>query len=107
MPDLAGRPPLGPKQPKAKRDPSYLARVVTLPCVICQRFGMVQIGRSYAHHTICGRYSQRKTPDRDAIPLCYSHHQGEWGIHTDKAAWVEEYGPDTDFIAQTRAALGE
>ncbi len=59
-----------------------------------------------AHHTFCGRFSQEKTPDREAIPLCHLHHQGAFGIHTDKDAWVQEFGDDRDYIAATLDKLG-
>ena len=104
--NLMQKPPIGLKAPKAKKDPAHLARVATLGCCICEAFGGPQIGPTYVHHTICGRYSMRKTPDRQAIALCHFHHQGAGGIHTDKAAWVERYGLDTDYIAATLDRLG-
>ena len=103
--NLTGKPPRGLKAEKAKPDPEYLAAVRGLPCCICEKFFLVPATNTAAHHTICGRYSQRKTPDRDAIPLCWDHHQGALGIHTDKSSWVQEYGLDTDYIAATRARL--
>lgn len=106
MTNLAGLPPLGLKPKKAKPDPKYLARVRELPCCVCVAFGEIQIGPSYAHHPICGRYSQGKVPDRMAIPLCYAHHQGDKGIHTDKSAWMQDYGDDRDYIAATQDKLG-
>lgn len=106
MTNLARKPPLGIKQAKPERDPAYLARVRTLPCCICEAFGFVQIGPTFSHHTFCGRFSQEKTPDREAIPLCHLHHQGAFGIHTDKDAWVQEFGDDRDYIAATLDKLG-
>ena len=105
MTNLAKLPPLGLKQQKAKPRPDYLAAVRELPCCICHHFGFPQVGRSHAHHTICGRFGQRKTPDVMAIPLCHHHHQGADGIHSRKAWWVETFGPDTDFIAGTQDQL--
>ena len=116
--NLAGRPPMGLKgttrEPKAKRpsgkDLAYLRALHQLPCVICENFGEIQTSPTTAHHTICGRYSQRKTPDRQAIPLCDGHHQGDHdttktAIHRDRAEWVRRYGPDTDYIAATQDAV--
>ena len=40
-----------------------------------------------------------------AIPLCYTHHQGDKGIHTDKSAWMQDYGDDRDYIAATQDKL--
>lgn len=106
MTNLAGLPPLGLKPKKAKPDPKYLARVRELACCVCEAFGTPQIGPTYAHHPICGRYSQGKVPDRMAIPLCFDHHQGPRGVHTDKSAWMQEYGDDRDYIAATQDKLG-
>lgn len=106
MNNFAGLPPLGLKEPKAEKDPRHLARVAELPCCICEAFGQLQNGPTYVHHAICGRFSNRKTPDMETIPLCYDHHQGARGIHTDKSAWVQEYGDDRDYIAPTLDKLG-
>ena len=111
--DLAGRGPLGQKGERlheAKRpdgkDPAYLAAIHKLSCCICSAWGIAQQTPTQAHHTICGRYGQRKTPDRQAIPLCRAHHiTGEGGliaIHQSKSAWVSEYGNDVDYIAITQ-----
>ncbi len=104
--NLANKPPLGLKQPKTKKDPKHLARVAELPCCICEAFGGPQIGRTYVHHVIHDRFSQEKAPDRMTIPLCYDHHQGARGIHTDKSSWRQEYGADHDYIAPTLDKLG-
>jgi len=105
--NLLNRPPLGQKQAKAKPDPAYLARVRELPCCICEAFGFsASRADVFAPHD-CGRFGQHKTPDRQAIPLCHHHHQGAQGIHTDKTAWVQEYGDDREYIAATLDKMGE
>jgi hypothetical protein len=104
--NLANRPPLGLKAGKPKKDPNHLARVAELPCCICEAFGEIQEGRTYVHHTICGRFGNRKTPDREVIPLCWHHHQGPLGIHASRDAWVRAYGSDRDYIAATLDKLG-
>ena len=86
------------------KDPAYLDAVRRLPCCICGRMPVE------AHHVICGRFSRKKAPDRKAIPLCDGHHQGKWdttelAIHKNKKAWVEAYGPDTDYITETQDAV--
>jgi hypothetical protein len=102
---VPSKPPMGQKPPKAKPDPAYLAKVAERPCYVCQMLGLPQDGRTYVHHPICGRYGQRKAPDMDAVPLCWQHHQGPYGVHADKAAFIARFGPDTDAIAPTRAAI--
>ena len=107
MNDIARRGPLGLKRPKAKPDPDYLARVRELPCVVCEAFGEPQQSPTAAHHPIHGRFSQHKVPDRQAIPLCWHHHQGPHGLHTNPAAWKRRYGEDHQYIAVTLDRLGE
>lgn len=93
--NLAGKAPLGlkPAKPSKSAGRSHMARVAALPCVICGA-RPVEV-----HHVICGRYSQRRAPDTQTIPLCVAHHRiGPEAIHTDKAAWVAANGPDTDYL---------
>lgn len=108
--NVTGRAPLGPKQPKAKPRPDYLAAVRGLPCCICEAFGEYQTSPTAAHHPIHGRYGTRKAPDVTAIPLCESHHQGNFDVskvalHRMPTGWKRLYGPDTDYIAPTQDKL--
>jgi hypothetical protein len=107
--------PIYQKTPKAKPDPDYLARVRSLPCIICEAYGMVQNSPTEAHHAKSGRYGQAKSPDRMAISLCHSHHHklrsyvgdaDKIGFHNNQAEWERRYGPDTDWIAATMDKLG-
>lgn len=105
--NLAGKPPLGLKEPKAKPDPAYLAKVRALPCCVCEAFGERQLSPTAAHHCIHGRFSQRKAPDRAAVPLCEGHHQGlrdktKTALHAEPTKWKRLYGEDHDFIATTQ-----
>ena len=84
--------PLGQKAGRPAKDPAHLARVATLRCVCCGAWS-VQV-----HHCISGRFSQRKSGDRETIPLCWLHHLGPEGIHTNKRLWEDTYGPDTDYL---------
>lgn len=77
----------------------HLAKVASLPCVICG------VSPVECHHVICGRYSQRRAPDTHTIPLCYLHHRGAEGIHTRREWWVQTYGPDTDYLSVVQDML--
>ena len=110
MVSLTGKGPLGLKPEKMPPDPEYLQRVRGLPCCICERHGMKQNSPTTAHHVIHGRYGQRKTPDRHAIPLCVEHHQGVMGstriaIHREPQTWRRVYGPDHGYTEQTQLRL--
>jgi hypothetical protein len=102
--NLAGKPPLGIKDRSEGRDPAHLARVRALPCCICSAWGLAQTTPTEAHHTIHGRHSQRRTPDRMAIPLCSHHHRGGPGViglHSNPSAWRRLFGDDTAWIPGT------
>jgi hypothetical protein len=92
------------------KEPDYLAALHMLPGCICQAFGEVQSSLTQAHHTIHGRYSTRKTPDRQAIPTCEGHHLGlrdtsKIALHSQPDAWKAAYGLDTDYIAGTQEII--
>ena len=89
------------------KDPAYLSLVHDLPCCVCEAYGEIQMSATQAHHTFHGRFSGRKTPDRQAIPLCEGHHQGlqdtsKLAIHNNKKTWAVKYGFDHEFIAATQ-----
>lgn len=100
------RPP-GIKSKPPGKDRAYLAAIHQLPCCICEAFGGPQMSPTEAHHTFSGRGGTRKTPDREAIPLCDGHHQAKFdksklAIHQAKATWEASYGPDRDWILPTQ-----
>jgi hypothetical protein len=108
--DLAGRPPLGPKQPKPakkarkplpkrsakkaaylaseerQRGLDHMAKVAQLPCMVCGAWPVE------VHHM--------KDPRTDfrVIPLCPMHHRREFGegsLHySPKAFWLRHGGPE-------------
>lgn len=107
--NLTGR-PIYRKEADNAENPAYLQGVRGEPCVICETWGYVQCSATTAHHPICGRYSTRRRPDEEAIPLCDGHHQGTFdtskiAIHRERAAWVDIYGLDTEYIEATQAKL--
>ena len=99
-----------PKREKKTADAWYLGEVRKLPCCVCVAFGMEQTSQTTAHHIFHDRFEGRKTPDRQAIPLCDGHHQGDrdtskLAIHRAKEEWRELYGPDHEFTAATQDAI--
>ena len=95
------------KSPKSKAtalEREYMGYVATLGCVCCKRIPVE------VHHPIVGRFSQKRAPHFHTIPLCDTHHQGKWdpsgpAIHKDRAEWVELYGADYDYIAETQSEI--
>lgn len=104
--NLTGRPPLGLKQPKNKKNKKsreYLERVKSLHCVIC-----AHPPPNDAHHVICDRFGTSKVSDYLTIPLCKDHHQnGPDAIHNGKKSWVEKFGPDHSYLYVVKKQLGE
>jgi len=108
---FSNRGPMGQRRPKAKPEPAYLAKVRTLPRVICEAFGEPQLSPTTAHHPIHDRHEQRKRPDATAIPLCDGHHQAFWdrskiSIHEEPNEWRDRYGADHEYIEVTQDRLG-
>lgn len=112
MSNLAGRPPLGLKQPSvakarrkairrvSKKRAAYLAsperakglehmgRVAHLPCLVCGRFG-VEVHHATVPHD-----------DFMVLPLCPRHHRREFGpgaLHYSKKAFYAAHG-DLKFL---------
>lgn len=94
--NLAGKPPLGLKEPKPARGTKsakdHMARVAALPCVLCG-YWPVEV-----HHCISGRFGQSKASDFETIPLCYADHRGPQGIHASKREWEARNGFDHEFL---------
>lgn len=83
-----------------RADPKHLARVRELGCIICG-------GPASAHHIRHGQGMEQKADDREAIPLCYYHHQGEQGIHhLGTKRWQAIYGTEQDLLQKTLQLLG-
>lgn len=84
------------KQRKASADgkagAAFMAKVAQQSCAICGA-RPVEV-----HHCISARFGQRKRSDFHTIGLCFDHHRGENGIHTNKRRWEELHGLDTDYI---------
>ena len=91
------------KPPKVKNGTAegrkHMSRVASLPCVCCGYWPVS------VHHCISGRYGSRKAPDTETIPLCFNHHQGPEGIHTDKSAWEAKYGKDHEYLDSVKDQL--
>lgn len=85
------------KPPRAGMSREHLAWIRRLPCACCGARFMVG---NHAHHLL--RTGERgmglKSPDRYAIPLCVTHHQG---IHAagDEEGYLRRWGIDGRALA--------
>lgn len=117
---LARKTPMRPVSPKrrayrasneGKAGLAHMARVRSLPCVICHEWGMVQTTPTEAHHVIHGRYSARKAPDTMTIPLCAEHHRESGdprkvALHASPSLWKRHHGEDTRWLSWVEHRLG-
>lgn len=108
---LMGKGPLGLKGEKVKNGTKagrdHMARIRSLPCIICLEWGMPQNSPTEAHHVKSGRYKSTRESDFKTIPLCHSHHNKLWrvegdeekiGFHNRQATWEALYGPDHEWL---------
>lgn len=120
MTDLAGRGPLGqkqPKPPKPRRKPlpprskkrlayiasdarkaglAHMALVSRLPCLVCGRWPVE------VHHMPPGRDDMR------VIPLCPAHHRREFGpgaFHYSPRAFFAAHGTAEELLARVAEML--
>lgn len=91
---------------KSAADTEHLTRVASLGCIVCSRegFGFTE---PEIHHIRHGRGIAQRAPDSEAIPLCYHHHRGKYGIHTlGTRRWERLYGLEIDLLGVVREILG-
>lgn len=83
------------------KDRAHLARISELGCIVCGA------PEPQIHHIRHGQGMAQRASDRQAIPLCYYHHQGEEGIHTlGTRAWERKYGAEIELLRQVFERLG-
>lgn len=89
---------------------AHMARVRSLPCIICLEWEMPQNSPTEAHHVIHGRYGTRKAPDTATIPLCAEHHResadpAKVALHAEPKRWKQLYGEDHDWLPKIHDML--
>lgn len=98
--NLTGRPvSQKPQKPKngTKAGWEHMNRVKQLPCVCCGK-----APPSDAHHCRSGGMAR---DDFKTVPLCWNHHLGPEGYHTQKRTWEAKYGPDHGFLDKVSQLL--
>jgi hypothetical protein len=83
-------------------DPEHLARVRSLPCLICGRTP------SEAHHIRDGVGVGQKAGDDEAINLCPMHHRlGGFGVafHHAPREFQAKFGTERELLARTLEML--
>lgn len=84
----------------------YMARVASLPCVLCARLGQHTEG-VHVHHIREGHGMAQRASDFLTIPLCPEHHTGRDGIHGTRAVMRIAKVGELDLLADTIEALAD
>lgn len=95
---------------KAKRleDPAHLARVRSLPCLICHAGYSTQTTPTEAHHIRQGVGMGQKASDHETISLCSWHHRtGPNAFHNGPSIFQWLYGTERELLARTLKMLEE
>jgi hypothetical protein len=120
MTNLAGKPPMGQKQPKPANKPrkpipkqsakrkaymdsqaradglAHMERVAQLPCLVCGAWPVE------VHH------ATKPRNDMEVLPLCARHHRREYGpgaIHYSPKAFAALHGSASSLLARVAAML--
>ena len=107
---LQRRTPLAPRRkrkrmikPEREVDPAHLAKVATLPCLVCCALGVE------VHH-IKDRYTAggRRAGDDETLPLCPTCHRTgpEAFHHLGSREWERRFGSQRHHLAMVRTKLG-
>ena len=101
-----------PPAAKSDADTERSRQVHNTPCMICHKYGMEQLSPTDEHHWINGRFSGRKSPNAQTMPVCGGHHQGledtsKIAIHKEPAKWEAEYGRDKDWLEYANELIAE
>jgi len=85
-----------------KSQQQHLSRVATLPCACCGASPP-----SCVHHIREGQGMAQRASDFLAVPLCPACHQGDSGLHGDKALMRVYKTSELQMLADTIEALYE
>lgn len=93
---------------KTKAEKLHLSRVAALGCAVCRN---QELGETPAeiHHCSKGTGLSVRADNYHVIPLCHTHHRtGGHGIaiHAGRQAWEDNFGTETELLAQINAELG-
>lgn len=84
-----------------KAEKRYMNRVAELGCVLCEIIGCEGDTPANLHHVREGQGMSQRAQNWLAIPLCPACHQGQHGIHGDKALLRLAKVDEMDLLART------
>ena len=100
------------KRPATPEELAHLERVRNLPCICCEREGLVQTSPTEAHHlkrdAATGQPlgGGQKAPHFHTIPLCErTHHWNGVHVHMGSREFEARWGNELDLLALTLMRL--
>jgi len=87
----------------------WVARVVSLGCVVCRNLGHGETPANY-HHIRTGQGAGQRSGNGLGIPLCKVHHQdGGQGVayHAGPKTFERMYGSELELLNQTILDVAE
>lgn len=92
------------KPTKSERD--HMARVASLPCVLCERLGQHQWTRTTVHHLRAGQGAGQRASNYLVVALCQDcHTDGRLGMHGDRTLLRIANVDELDLLGDTIAGL--
>lgn len=84
---------------------NHMAAVASLSCVLCERLGLEQMGRTTVHHARFAAGNGQRSDDFLTIALCADCHQGKQGIHGNRQRLYQANVDEPQLLADTYRAL--
>ena len=96
------------RKTKTQAERDYHELVASLPCVLCDALGEVQTGPTAVHHARTEQGMSQRASHWIVAALCHDCHQGDFGVHGNRALLRIAKLSELDLVAMTfRAALME
>lgn len=89
------------------QEKAWVAKVRSLPCVLCQYLGAQQAAATNVHHVREGQGLSQRASHFLVVALCRGYHQGPQGWHgLGRQRFYERYKlEELDLLAMTIEAL--
>ena len=90
------------KQKPTKAEQSHMAKIASMPCILCEALGERQTSKTDVHHLRDGEGMSQRASHWLTIPLCHDTcHQGKAGRHGDQTLYRIAKVSDMDLLALT------
>ena len=81
----------------------FQSRLREIGCIVCRLYLGVHTHPSIHHMRPMGK--QNVDEVNDVLPLCYHHHQGAIGFHSERSLFESEFGTQEELRCELNAIL--